>query len=429
MTTQTTAVDAAAKPRVKSWHYAWIIVGVTFFVLLVSSGVRTLPSIIIKPLEAEFGWDRASISFSVMISLFVYGFGGAFGGSLIDRFGPRRVMLGGLALSALRLVPLLVLTNLIQLHLLWGVIVGAGTGSVASVIGATVAHRWFHSHRGLVIGLFGAAGASGQLIFLPSLVGINELAGWRAALALMALATAALLVPTVFLMRNRPQDVGARRFGEPERLPTEAEAKSDARGTPLAEAVRARDFWLLAGSFFVCGYTTNGLIGTHLLPHTIEHGFDPAATAGALGLMGMMNVVGTLASGWLSDRYDNRKLLATYYGFRALSLCALPFIIDMRGLALFAIVYGLDWVATVPATVNLTATRFGKASLGTLYGWIFCSHMIGAGIAAFAGGFFRDLMGDYHLMFLSAAVMGFIAVFLSMNITPQRKVIPLASTQ
>lgn len=420
MTTQT----AAVKPRLARWHYAWVIVGVTFFVLLVSSGVRTLPSIIIKPLEAEFGWDRASISFSVMISLFVYGFGGAFGGSLIDRFGPRRVMLGGLALSALGLAPLLVLTDLWQLHLLWGVVVGVGTGSIASVIGATVAHRWFHSHRGLVIGLFGAAGAAGQLIFLPGLVAVNATAGWRAALALMSLVTAVLLIPTVFWMRNRPQDVGERRFGEPEHLPTDAETKSEAHGTPLADAIRTKDFWLLAGSFFVCGYTTNGLIGTHLLPHTIEHGFDQVATAGALGLMGMMNIIGTLASGWLSDRYDNRKLLATYYCFRALSLCALPFIIDMRGLVLFAVVYGLDWVATVPATVNLTATRFGKASLGTLYGWIFCSHMIGAGIAAYAGGFFRDIMGDYHLIFLSAAVMGFIAVFLSMKITPPRKVVP-----
>ena len=185
--------------------------------------------------------------------------------------------------------------------------------------------------------------------------------------------------------------------------------------------MRTRDFWLLAGSFFVCGYTTNGMIGTHLLPHTLEHGFVQAEVSWALGIMGFMNIVGTMASGWLSERYDNRKLLAMYYGFRAISLVALPFILEMNGMLIFAVIYGLDWVATVPPTVNLTAQRFGRGSVGTLYGWIFCCHMIGAGIASYAGGLFRDMLGDYHLIFISAAMMGLIAVGLSLSITDSRK--------
>jgi predicted MFS family arabinose efflux permease len=237
-------------------------------------------------------------------------------------------------------------------------------------------------------------------------------------IGMTAAAVGLLLVPVLLLMRDRPRDIGLEPVGgeSPQVL---AAAGEQAAATPLAQAVRTADFWLLAGSFFICGYTTNGLIGTHLLPHTVEHGFVEVEAAGALGLMGLMNIFGTLVSGWLTDRYDNRKLLATYYGLRALSLLALPFIIEMRGLLLFAIVYGLDWVATVPPTVNLTARRFGRASLGTLYGWIFCSHMIGAGLAAQAGGVFRDLLGDYHLIFLSAAVLGFVASMLAMRIRVQ----------
>jgi predicted MFS family arabinose efflux permease len=401
----------------KKLHYGWVVVAVTFLALLVSSGVRTTPSVIIKPLEAEFGWPRASISLAVAVSLFAFGFGAPLGGSLVDRFGPRRVMLGGLTLIAAGLVPLLALSELWQLHLLWGLVVGVGTGAVTNVLGATVALRWFNKYRGVVVGIFGAASAAGQLLFVPTLIMLGSLGGWRSVIAASAAVVALTLLPVVIFMRNRPQDINVEPVGEA----SAATAHVDARVTTLRQAVRTRDFWLLAGSFFICGYTTNGLIGTHLLPHTLEHGFVEGDISWALALMGVMNIVGTMASGWLSDRYDNRKLLATYYGFRALSLAALPFILEMQGMLLFAIIYGLDWVATVPPTVNLTAQRYGRASLGTLYGWIFCSHMIGAGIASYAGGLFRDVLGDYHLIFISAAIFGIIAAGLSLGISAQRK--------
>ncbi len=398
-------------------HLAWLIVIVTFVALVTSAGVRTVPGIIIKPLEDEFGWSRGSISLAVAVSLFAFGFGAPLGGSLIDRFGPRRLMLGGLALIALGLIPLVGLTDLWQLHLLWGIVVGIGTGAVSGTLGATVALRWFNRHRGLVVGIFGAASAAGQLIFVPTLIGVASSSGWRTVILGLAGAALAALILALFLMRDRPEDVGLEPVGEA----TKATAAVDARVTSLREGVRTRDFWLLAASFFICGYTTNGLIGTHLLPHTLEHGFVEADMAGALGIMGVMNIFGTLASGWLSERCDNRKLLATYYGFRALSLAALPFILEMQGMFIFAVIYGLDWVATVPPTVNLTAQRFGRGSLGRLYGWIFCSHMIGAGIASYAGGFFRDILGDYHLIFISAAVLGVVASGLAMGISQARR--------
>ncbi len=295
--------------------------------------------------------------------------------------------------------------------------IGVGTGIASQVTGATVAHRWFRTHRGIVIGLFGAATSVGQLIFVPSMMALTVSDGWRSGIALLLIATVVVVIPVLVLMRDRPTDIGVRAFGEGALL-SAAERAADARGTPLAAALRSRDFWLLAGSFFICGYTSNGLIGTHLIPHAIEHGFTAETAAGAVGLMGAMNIVGTLASGWFSDRYDNRKLLAAYYGFRAISLAALPFIIEAQWLYIFAAVYGLDWIATVPPTANLTATIFGRASLGQLYGWIFFSHMIGAALAAYAGGYAREALGDYHLMFVSAAVMGFIAVSLALRIGP-----------
>jgi len=388
---------------------------VTFLALLVAASVRAAPGILILPLEAEFGWDRATISGAIAISILTFGLGGPLSGTLISRYGPRRVILGGSALIALGLGAFLTLQALWQLFLFWGVVVGVGTGAVGNVLGATVAHRWFRTHRGLVIGLFGAATSAGSLVFIPAMAALAVSVGWRGAIVLLIAACVAVLVPVAVLMRDLPADAGTRAFGEGQTIST-AERADDERRTPLRDAVRTTDFWLLAGSFFICGYTSNGLVGTHLIPHAVEHGFTEVTAASAVGVMGAMNIVGTLSAGWLSDRFDDRRLLAVYYGFRALSLAALPLVIEARGLYLFAIVYGLDWIATVPPTANLTARIFGRASLGTIYGWIFFSHMVGAALAAYLGGFFHQVIGDYHLMFVSAALLGFVAAGLALRI-------------
>jgi sugar phosphate permease len=411
----TTAI--ARVPRI---HYAWIVAVVTFVALLVSQTIRTTPGLIFVPLEAEFGWDRASLSLAVAISLITYGLGGPLGGGLVDRLGPRWILILGIGLIAVSTAALLVMREIWQFTLLWSAGAGVGAGASGNVVSAAIAHRWFRKHQGVIVGLFGAAVSAGQLIFIPLMAAILVSQGWRAALGLIAILTAAILIPVIFLMRDRPADVGQRPFGESANE-TRTERALDARGTPLRAAARTADFWLLAGSFFVCGYTSNGLIGTHLIPHAIEHGFTEVAAAGALGLIGALNIVGTLGSGWLTDRYDPRKLLAFYYGFRAMSLLALPFVYEMRTLVLFAVVYGLDWIATVPPTVNLTAARFGRASVGTLYGWIWFSDMVGAALAAYAGGLFRVALGDYHLMFVSAAIMGFVAVNLALRISPSHR--------
>ncbi len=310
-----------------------------------------------------------------------------------------------------------------QLYLLWGVAVGLGTGSMATVLAATVANRWFVRRRGLVIGVLTAASATGQLVFLPLLAWLVTHNGWQSVSIAVSVATLAVVPLVLLFARNRPEDVGLLRYGA-----TGDEPPPPPRQNPIAAAfgslkvaVYARDFWLLAGSFFICGATTNGLIGTHFIPAGMDHGMTELAAANLLALIGIFDIIGTTTSGWLTDRYDNRKLLGLYYGFRAISIAALPFIVEMQGLLIFAVLYGLDWIATVPPTVNLTAQRFGRGSVGTIFGWIFCAHMVGAGLAAYAGGFFHDMLGNYHLVFISAALLGFVAVGLSMNIKRQQQ--------
>jgi sugar phosphate permease len=404
------------------FHYGWVVVAITFLALLISSGIRTAPSVLFKPLEAQFEWTRTDVSIAVMISLFAFGLGAPLGGSLIDRLGPKRIMLLGLALNTLGLIFLYFMNALWQFHMIWGIVIGIGTGLVTNVLGATVALRWFNRHRGIVLGIFGAASAAVQTLFLPALIGIVTAFSWQAVILTLAIAAGGALIPIFIFMRNQPQDIGLEPVGE-----ATASIQTDNRRTSLSDALKTRDFWLLALSFFICGFTTNGLIETHLIPHALEHGFVQTEMASAVAVMGVMNILGALASGWLTERYDNRRLLMLYYGFRAVSLVALPFILEMQGMFLFAIVYGWDWVATVPPTINLTAQRFGRASVGTLYGWIFCAHMFGAGIASYAGGFFRDLLGDYHLIFISAAVMGIIASGLALGITNPKKIAQLAT--
>ena len=398
-------------------HYAWVVTGVTFVTLLISAGVRSAPSVLIHPLETDFGWSRDAIAFAVSIGLLLYGLSGPFAGRLMDRFGTRVVMLAGVSLIVVSTAAGAALNALWQLTLLWGLLGGIGTGIAAAVLGATVANLWFVQRRGLVLGLFGAATSAGQLVFVPVLMGSVVLIGWRASNLLLAAVAALILVPVFFLMRNDPADVGERPYGAPAGpAPARAAGGTVREGGIMSRALRTPEFWLLAGSFFVCGATSTGLIGTHLIPHSIDHGISEVTAAGTLALMGSMNFVGTLASGWLTDRYDPRKLLACYYFFRGLSLFVLPFVAGFSGLAIFAILFGLDYIATVPPTSALAADIFGRRHIGTVFGWIFFSHQVGAALAAYLGGLARVVLGDYQAAFLVAGVLAVLAAAMALRV-------------
>jgi len=406
-------------PRVR-FHYAWVVAAVTFLTLLGASGFRSTPGVLIAPLRAEFGWNTAVISLAVSINLLLFGLSGPFAAALTERFGLRRVVVTALLFVAAGSALTTVMRAPWQLDLLWGVIVGAGTGMMASVFAATVANRWFVKRRGTVLGALSAASATGQLVFLPLLAWLVVHAGWRWA-ALAVSSGALLVVPLVaLLMRNDPRDVGLRAYGE-----TEEVAPVRARGNPIAIAfgglrlgVRSRDFWLLAGSFFICGATTNGLIGTHLIPASMDHGMSEVTAASLLAFVGIFDIIGTTLSGVLTDRFDSRWLLCWYYTLRGISLLFLPYAIASTHLNLFAFVvfYGLDWVATVPPTVALTTKVFGRGQAAVIFGWIFAAHQFGAAAAASGAGILRTWLGDYQLTFLSAGLLCLVAAGLVIRI-------------
>jgi len=355
-------------------HYAWVVAAVTFVVLLLTAGVRAAPGILIVPLENEFHWARSTISFAVGVNLLLYGLIGPFAAALIDRFGVRRTMAVALAVTAAGVALTPAMRQSWQLILLWGVVVGASCGVIGNFLAAFIAARWFRVHQGLVVGVLTAANAAGQLIFLPTMAGLATSAGWRVMSLLLAASVAAFVPLIALLMRDRPEDLGLAPYGASHAFrPAPA-----LDGNPLTlafrafgESARSRDFWLIAGSYFVCGASTNGLIGTHLIPACLDHGIPQVTSATLLAAMGVFDLVGTTLSGWLSDRWSNRGLLAWYYGLRGLSLIYLPFAFDLSfyGLSLFAVFYGLDWIATVPPTPAMSDHRSKTWACGYFKDW------------------------------------------------------------
>jgi MFS family permease len=404
------AADPRTGPRGRL-HYAWIVLAVTFVVLICAAGVRATPSVLILPLEQEFGWSRAVISSVVTVNLVLYGAVGPFSAAIMQRFGVRRTVLVSIVLIALGVSLAAYVRTPWQLMLAWGVCVGLGTGNTAIVLGATVVSRWFHQRRGTVMGIVTASTATGQLVFLPMLAWIVEHKGWRTVTLVLAGALALVFPLAALLLREEPRDLGLLPYGATAETPLVARLQKE---NPIAHAVgalrravRLRDFWLLAASFFVCGATTNGLVGTHLVPACHDHGITEVKAAGLLATMGVFDLFGTTGSGFLSDRFDSRKLLCAYYGVRGLSLLYLPLAFgdDVFGLPFFAVLYGLDWIATVPPTVKLTTDAVGVADGPIVFGWIVAVHQVGAGVGALAAGTIRTMLTTYTPAWISAGTL------------------------
>ncbi|WP_159981458.1 MFS transporter [Novosphingobium sp. 18050] len=395
-------------------HPAILVVAVTFLALLFSAGLRSAPGVMMLPLQLHFGWDLAAISFSAALGILLYGLVGPFAAALMMSVGIKRTMLAGLALMAVSTFISQWMSAPWHYVLTWGVLSGIGSGAVASVLGAAVVNRWFATRQGLVMGLLSASTATGALVFLPFLAWLTEGGAWKPVALAVSLGCAALIPAVAFLVPERPEDRGLRRFGEaPDTAPAPPMKQA---ATPwlaveaLVRAVRQPVFWLLSGTFFVCGLTTNGLVGTHMIAFCGDHGIAPVAAAGLLSLMGLFDLIGTTASGWLTDRYDPRRLLMVYYGLRGLSLIALPFIdFGQVSLTIFAVFYGLDWIATVPPTVKLANQSFGERDAPIVFGWILVAHQIGAAVAAFGAGVIREQTGTYAPAFVLAGIFGVIA--------------------
>jgi len=398
--------------------YGWIVVAVTVVVVLLTAGIRTAPGAFLVTMTGEPGWTTGSVSFAAAVGLVVYGLAGPLSAWMMGRIGVRNVVLVSLTVTAGSLALASAVHEIWQLALTFGLLSGLGTGLVASVLAPTVATRWFVRYRGLVTGILGASSSAGQLLFFPFLTALAVTVDWRFAALVLAVLAAVAVVPVLLWVRDDPADVDARALGAPE---------SEIAATPppdrgiMRRAVRTTDFWFLAGTFFVCGATSNGLIGQHFIPHAVDHGFSPVTASEALAFMGVFNFVGTIASGWLTDRWDPRKLLLIYYGFRGVSLLFLPFIHDTLSIGAFAILFGLDYIATVPPTVALVADHFGRRNVGAVYGWVFAAHMLGAAIAAWVAGVVRDHVGDYAAAFVAAGWIAIIAGFAALAIRrPER---------
>jgi predicted MFS family arabinose efflux permease len=419
----------AAALQARGVHYGWVVVGVTFLVMLATAGAMGASGVILEPLQREFGWANADISFALAVRLLLFGLMGPFAAAFINRFGVRAVVAFAVALITLGILGTMAMREVWHLLLFWGVVVGLGTGMTALVLGATVATRWFSARRGLAVGLLTASNATGQLVFLPLLAAVTQQWGWRVALALVVCLLAAALALALALLRDRPSDLGLAPFGERAIVPAPAKAATIKAllASPLValrEASGSRVFWILATTFFVCGLSTNGLIQTHWIALCGDYGVGPVKAAGVLAAIGAFDLVGTILSGWLSDRFDNRWLLFFYYGLRGLSLIYLPYTaFSIVSLSLFGVFYGLDWVATVPPTVRLSASAFGAERANITFGWIFAAHQIGAACAAFGAGVARTNFSSYlpALYIAGAACLAASALIVTLASPPRRR--------
>ncbi len=402
-------------------HYGWIIVAATFLTMLVTAGAMGAPGVLIKPLQDEFGWETSQISSALAIRLILFGLMGPFAAAFMNYFGVRKVIVFALGLIGAGFIGSLFMTSLWQLLVLWGIVVGFGTGLTAMVLAATVSARWFTKHRGLVVGMLSASSATGQLVFLPLMAELTERFGWRSTVFFVcAMIMVAALVVLLF-MRDRPSDLNLPSVGEAH--VTAAPARGtliDALKMPLVvlkEISGTSTFWILFATFFICGLSTNGLIQTHFVTLCGDFGILPVAAASVLAVMGIFDFFGTIGSGWLSDRFDNRWLLFWYYGLRGLSLLFLPFSnFTFYGLSIFAVFYGLDWIATVPPTVKIAADRFGKEKVGLVFGWVFAGHQLGAATAAYGAGLSRTELQSYLPAFFIAGAFCLLASILAITL-------------
>ncbi|WP_061943252.1 MFS transporter [Collimonas pratensis] len=404
------------------FSYVWIVVGIIFLVLLSAAGIRATPSVMILPLEHEFGWTVTTISFVISVNIALYGLIGPFSAAAMQRYGIRPIVLGALVLLAAGTFASTFMTMPWHMVLAWGILVGAGSGVAANTLAATIVSRWFETRRGLAMGLLTASSATGQMVFLPLMAYMVEHFGWRS-VAILVASVAALAIPLVAIfLPERPQDIGLKRYGQHDDLPPEAVSKgknplSIAFGA-LGKAVKIRDFWLLFFSFFICGMSTNGYIGSHFIAMCGDYGISAVGGASILAAMGMLDLVGTTMSGWLSDRYNPRVLLFWYYGLRGIALIFLPhaFGLSYFGLPVFALFYGLDWIATVPPTVRLANDVFGRLAAPIVFGWIVAGHQLGAASATMLAGSLRNSLGSYTLSSMLMGAACIIAAILVLRI-------------
>ena len=422
-------------PPARRLHPAWIVLAALTIAMLAASGLRAVFGVYIKPMEAEFGWSRGALSGAAAISLLLLGAAGPFVGRLADRWGPRRVIVVSLVLLATGTIGSSFVQRLWHVYVTAGLLMAIGAGGVALTTGSAVIARWFEGRRGLAIGIAAGGMSAGQLVLIPLATALTAYYGWRSSYLWLGIGLLVFVVPVAaWLIRNNPEDRGLRAYGAtgPTQTAAQAAATQAAGRVSVTEAAQTAPFWLLMATFFVCGYTSNGMVLTHFMPHALEHNFTAFQASTALGVMGAMNVIGTMASGWICDRFGRRLPLATYYFLRGVSLIFLLYVWDVPSLHFWAALFGLNYISTVPPTTTLTANIYGRFSVGELSGWIFFAHQVGSALGAALAGWVYEWTGSYSPAFVSAALMGFLAAGLALMIREEpirtRPLQPAAAT-
>ena len=408
-------------------HPAWIAAAVTFFTLAATAGFRAAPSVLLIPLQEAFGWSRNSISTAISVNILVYGLFSPFAAALMERFTIRKVVLVALTVVGSGAFSTIFIHSPWQLIALWGFVVGAGTGSMALVFAASIANRWFIERKGTVLGALTAAAATGQLIFLPGLSWLATHHGWKSVSITVACAAWVMVPLIAIFLKESPAEMGLTPYGASEGYVAPVQVKRNAAKEALGalkDASKIRDFWYLAGSFFVCGLSTNGLIGTHFIAAAHDHGMSQVTAGSLLALVGIFDVAGTMASGFLTDKIDPRKLLFLYYLFRGLSLFLLPAILFQTvhpSTLVFVIFYGLDWVATVPPTIVLCRAILGPQRVTVIYGWVFASHQLGASTAALGAALLRTKFGNYSIAFYISGLLCIVTCYFVLQIAKDKE--------
>jgi MFS family permease len=422
-------------PKARRLHPAWIVLAALTLCMLAGSGLRSVFGVYIKPMEGEFGWGRGALSGVAAVSLLLLGAAGPVVGRLADRWGPRRVIVFSLFMLGIGSIAAAFVQSLWQVYITNGLLMALGAGGLALTTGSSLVARWFESRRGMAIGIAAGGMSAGQLILIPLATGLTIWFGWRASFLWLGIGLLVLVAPiAAWLIRNNPEDEGVRPYGAtgPTHTAAEVAATQKAERVGVTEAAQTLPFWLLMSTFFVCGYTSNGMVLTHFMPHALEHNFSAIQASTALGVMGAMNMVGTIASGWICDRFGRRGPLATYYFLRGLSLIFLLYVWNVPSLHVWAAIFGLNYISTVPPTTTLTANIYGRYSVGELSGWIFFAHQVGAALGAALAGWIFEWTGSYSSAFVSAAVMGFVAAGMTLLIREEpilaRPMTPAAAT-
>ncbi|NRG26617.1 MFS transporter [Bacillus circulans] len=390
----------------RTFHYAWIIVFVTFLTFLAVQGVRLSFGAFVEPWETEFSMNRGTISLISTLSFVIYGLSQPLIGRLVDKLGARLILSFSTFLVGISIFLTAFVTHPWQLFFLYGIMVSLGVGGASNVAATVVVTNWFNEKRGLAFGIMEAGFGAGQMLLVPGSLLLIHLLNWKMTVFILGAFLVLFVFPIVLLfLRNHPKEKGLVPIGGEIAEDDSVPKKTLDTNTSIWNVFLKRQFWFLILPFAICGFTTTGLMDTHLIPFSHDHGFSTSVTSAAVSILAGFNIIGILLSGIIADRWSSRKMLFLLYGIRALSIAILLSSHNSTLLLIFAVIFGLVDFATVAPTQLLATQYFEEYSIGFILGWLFLSHQIGSALGAYLPGFFYNETGSYTISFYFSIII------------------------